>query len=80
MTVCFVSIDDSDTHRYTDAPMSFRVFGAGEVGGPPPQARSMAGSDPTHVVTTSANARQVWTSSATFQYHVDKHQERVYPA
>jgi hypothetical protein len=35
MIVCFVSIDDSDTHRYTDAPMSFRVFGAGEVGGPP---------------------------------------------
>ena len=38
MIVCFVSIDDSDTHRYTDAPMSFRVFGAGEVGGPPASA------------------------------------------
>ncbi|HWW13085.1 MAG TPA: hypothetical protein VN310_00370 [Candidatus Dormibacteraeota bacterium] len=33
-----VFLDDSDAHRYTDAPISFRVFGAGEVSGRPASA------------------------------------------
>ena len=33
-----VFLDDSDTHRYTDAPLSLRVFGAGQVSGRPASA------------------------------------------
>ena len=33
-----VFLDDSDTHRYTDAPLSIRVFGTGEVSGRPVSA------------------------------------------
>lgn len=33
-----VFLDESDTHRYTDAPLSLRVFGAGQVSGRPASA------------------------------------------
>jgi len=33
-----VFLDDADTHRYTDAPLSLRVFGAGQVSGRPASA------------------------------------------
>jgi V8-like Glu-specific endopeptidase len=33
-----VFLNDSDTHRYTDAPLSLRVFGAGRVSGRPASA------------------------------------------
>ena len=33
-----VFLNDSDTHRYTDAPLSLRVFGAGQVSDRPASA------------------------------------------